>query len=160
LEIQQMAGMIEARLAKLGVELPAAAAPAANYVPYVVSGKLIMVAGQVPFWNGELKGVGKVGRDLTTEQAADIARICGLNLIAQAKAACGGDLDRIARVVKLGGFVNCVDEFTQQPEVVNGASNLMVDVFGDAGAHARFAVGTNSLPRGVAVEVDGIFELK
>ena len=109
---------------------------------------------------GEIKGIGKVGRDVSTEAAAEIAKICALNLIAQAKAACGGDLDKIARVVKLGGFVNCVDDYAQWPEVVNGASNLMVDVFGDAGRHARFAVGTNALPRGVAVEVEGIFELK
>ena len=96
---------------------------------------------------------------MTTEDGADIARICGLNLIAQVKAACKGDLDRVARVVKLGGFVNCTEEFRDHPEVINGASNLMVDVFGDKGTHSRFAVGVNSLPRGVAVEVDGIFEL-
>jgi enamine deaminase RidA (YjgF/YER057c/UK114 family) len=155
-----MAGKIDARLAELNVELPAAAAPAANYVPYVVTGKLIMVSGQIPVSGGEIKGIGKVGRDMTTEDAAGIARICALNLIAQAKAACGGDLDKIARVVKLGGFVNCVDDYAEQPEVVNGASNLMVDVFGEAGRHARFAVGTNALPRGVAVEVEGVFEIR
>lgn len=155
-----MAGKIDARLAELGIVLPEAAAPAANYIPYVVTGKLVMVSGQIPMSGGEIKGIGKVGRDITTEDAAGIARICALNLIAQAKAACGGDLDKIARVVKLGGFVNCVDDYAQQPEVVNGASNLMVDVFGDAGRHSRFAVGANALPRGVAVEVEGIFELK
>ena len=155
-----MAGKIDARLAELGIELPEAAAPAAKYIPYVVTGKLIMVSGQIPMSGGEIEGIGKVGRDVSTEAAAEIAKICALNLIAQAKAACGGDLDKIARVVKLGGFVNCVDDYAQQPEVVNGASNLMVDVFGDAGRHARFAVGTNALPRGVAVEVEGIFELK
>jgi enamine deaminase RidA (YjgF/YER057c/UK114 family) len=96
---------------------------------------------------------------MTTEDGANIARICGLNLIAQVKAACEGNLDRVARVVKLGGFVNCTEEFCDHPEVINGASNLMVDVFGDKGTHSRFAVGVNSLPRGVAVEVDGIFEL-
>jgi enamine deaminase RidA (YjgF/YER057c/UK114 family) len=155
-----MAGIIDARLAELGIELPEAAAPAANYIPYVVTGKLIMVSGQIPMSGGKIKGIGKVGRDVTTADAAEIAQTCALNLIAQAKAACGGDLDKIARVVKLGGFVNCVDDYTEQPEVVNGASNLMVDVFGDAGHHSRFAVGTNALPRGVAVEVEGIFELK
>jgi enamine deaminase RidA (YjgF/YER057c/UK114 family) len=155
-----MAGKIDARLAELGIELPAAAAPAANYIPYVVTGNLIMVSGQIPVSGGEIKGIGKVGRDVTTEEAAGIAQICALNLIAQAKAACGGDLDKIARVVKLGGFVNCIDDYAQQPEVINGASNLMVDVFGEAGRHARFAVGTNALPRGVAVEVEGVFELK
>ena len=154
-----MTGNIEKNLASQGIVLPQAASPAANYVPYVISGKQIAVAGQIPFWNGELTGLGKVGRDMTTEDGANIARICGLNLIAQVKAACEGNLDRIARVVKLGGFVNCTEEFCDHPEVINGASNLMVDVFGDKGTHSRFAVGVNSLPRGVAVEVDGIFEL-
>ena len=154
-----MTGNIEKILASQGIVLPQAASPAANYVPYVISGKQISVAGQIPFWNGELTGLGKIGRDMTTEDGANIARICGLNLIAQVKAACEGDLDRVARVVKLGGFVNCTEEFRDHPEVINGASNLMVDVFGDKGRHSRFAVGVNSLPRGVAVEVDGIFEL-
>ena len=154
-----MTGNIEKNLASQGIVLPQAASPAANYVPYVISGKQISVACQIPFWNGELTGLGKVGRDITTEDAANIARICGLNLIAQVKAACDGDLDRVARVVKLGGFVNCTEDFSDHPEVINGASNLMVDVFGDKGTHSRFAVGGNSLPRGVAVEVDGIFEL-
>ena len=154
-----MSGNIEKILASQGIVLPQAASPAANYVPYVISGKQISVAGQIPFWNGELTGLGKVGRDMTTEDGANIARICGLNLIAQVKAACEGNLDRVARVVKLGGFVNCTEEFRDHPEVINGASNLMVDVFGDKGTHSRFAVGVNSLPRGVAVEVDGIFEL-
>jgi len=154
-----MTGNIEKNLASQGIVLPQAASPAANYVPYVISGKQIAVAGQIPFWNGELTGLGKVGRDMTTEDGANIARICGLNLIAQVKAACEGNLDRVARVVKLGGFVNCTEEFCDHPEVINGASNLMVNVFGDKGTHSRFAVGVNSLPRGVAVEVDGIFEL-
>ena len=154
-----MTGNIEKNLASQGIVLPQAASPAANYVPYVISGKQVSVAGQIPFWNGALTGLGKIGRDLTTEDGANIARICGLNLIAQVKAACEGELDRVARVVKLGGFVSCTEEFCDHPEVINGASNLMVDVFGDKGTHSRFAVGVNSLPRGVAVEVDGIFEL-
>jgi enamine deaminase RidA (YjgF/YER057c/UK114 family) len=154
-----MSGIIEDKLSGLGIDLPIAAAPAANYVPYVISGKQIFVAGQIPFWNGALKGIGKVGQDLSTEEAAEIARICGLNLIAQAKVACGGDLDRIIRVVKLGGFVNCIETFQDHPEVINGASNLMVDVFGEKGTHSRFAVGVNSLPRGVSVEIDGVFEI-
>lgn len=155
-----MAGVIEARLQELGIELPDAAAPAANYVPWVISGKQVFIAGQIPFWNGELKGLGKVGKDMDTGEAAGIARICGLNIIAQTKAACGGDLDKVARIVKLGGFVNCTEDFVEHPQVVNGASDLMVDVFGDAGKHARFAVGAPTLPRGVAVEVDAIIELK
>jgi enamine deaminase RidA (YjgF/YER057c/UK114 family) len=154
-----MTDSIEKNLTSLGIVLPQAATPAANYVPYVISGKKISVAGQIPFWNGELRGFGKVGRDMTTEDAAKIARICGLNLIAQVKKACGGDLEKITRVVKLGGFVNCTEQFCDHPEVINGASDLMVEVFGDKGTHSRFAVGVNSLPRGVAVEVDGIFEI-
>ena len=152
-----MTGTIDARLAELGIELPHAAAPAANYIPYVVTGDLIFVSGQVPFWNGELKGVGKVGRDMDIPAAQEIARICGLNLIAQARAACDGDLDQISGVVKVGGFVNAVPDFDQHPEIINGCSDLMVDVFGDKGRHSRFAVGAGSLPRGVAVEIEAIF---
>ena len=154
-----MAGAIEARLAELNIELPAAVAPAANYVPYVVSANLVFVAGQVPFWNGELTYVGKVGRDFSLEQGQAAARRVALNIIAQVKAACGGDLDRVARCVKLGGFVNCPADFTRQPQVINGASDLMVEVFGDQGRHARFAVGANVLPMDVAVEIDAIFEI-
>lgn len=155
-----MAGTIDARLQELSIELPEAAAPAANYIPYVVSGNMVFVSGQLPFWNGALDGVGKVGRDMTVEQAGDVARLCGLNLIAQARAACGGDLDRILRCVKVCGFVNAAPEFTGHPEVINGASDLLVEVLGDAaGRHARIAVGAGSLPRDVAVEVDGLFEI-
>lgn len=154
-----MSGKIDARLAELGIELPAASAPAANYIPFVVTGNLIMVAGQIPVLNGEIKYKGRVGEDLTIDEGYQAARLCALNLIAQAKAAVGGDLDKIARVVKLGGFVNSAPGFGDQPEVVNGASDLMVDVFGEAGKHARFAVSAGALPRNVAVEVDGIFEL-
>lgn len=154
-----MSGTIDARLAELGITLPEAAAPAANYVPYVVTGNLVHVAGQVTLKDGKLEFVGKVGRDFGVDEGYQAARLCGLNLIAQAKAACGGDLDRVVRVVKLGGFVNGTTDFTDQPKVVNGASDLMVEVFGDAGRHARFAVGAPALPFDVAVEVDGIFEI-
>jgi len=154
-----MAGKIDARLKELGIELPQAAAPAANYVPYAISGNLLFVSGQITMLNGELKFVGKVGQDLDVDQARQAARLCGLNLIAQARAACGGDLDRVKRCLKLGGFVNCVDGFTQQPAIINGASDLMVEVFAEAGKHARFAVGANALPLGVAVEIEAIFEL-
>ena len=150
---------IEARLSELGLTLPEAAAPAANYVPYVQSGNLVFVAGQITLLNGELKYVGRVGQDFTTGEAYEAAKLCGLNLIAQVKAACGGDLDRVKRVVRLGGFVNCTDAFTDQPKVINGASDLMAEVFGDAGKHARAAVGVNTLPLGVAVEVEGLFEI-
>lgn len=154
-----MTGLIDTRLAELGITLPAAPAPAANYVPFVITGNQLFVSGQVAAdENGFI--VGKVGGDLTVEQGAAAARRCALSLIAQAKAACGGDLDRIARVVKLVGFVNSPAEFTEQPKVVNGASDTMVEIFGDAGRHARSAVSAASLPFGVAVEVEAIFELK
>ncbi|GLQ07684.1 RidA family protein [Sneathiella chinensis] len=155
-----MTGTIDARLAELGIDLPEAAAPAANYVPYVVSGNLVYVSGQVPVVNGQIGYQGKVGAEYTTEEGAEVARVCGLNIIAQVKAACGGDLDRVQRVVKLGGFVNCVDGFAEQPVVINGASDLMVEVFGDKGRHARFAVGTNALPRNAAVEIDAVVEIR
>jgi len=154
-----MAGKIDARLAELGITLPAAAAPAANYIPYVVSGNLVFVSGQVTFLNGELQYLGKVGADLSVEDGYHAARLCALNLIAQVKEACGGDLDRVVRTVKLGSFVNCGPDFNDHPKVINGASDLMAEVFGDAGRHARFAVGAPSLPLGVATEVDGIFEI-
>ena len=153
------AGRIEARLKELGIELPKAAAPAANYVPFTVSGRLLFVAGQIPFWNGALKYVGTVGKEFSVEEGAEAARLCALNLIAQAKAACGGNLDRVGRVLKLVGYVQCVDGFKDQPKVINGASDLMVKVFGEQGRHARVAVGSNGLPLGVATEVEGTFEL-
>ncbi|MFT6556608.1 MULTISPECIES: RidA family protein [Sneathiella] len=155
-----MSGKIDAQLEKLGLVIPEAAAPAANYIPYTVSGNLVFVSGQVPFVDGAITFQGKVGKEFTVEEGAECARVCALNILAQVKAACGGDLDRVTRCVKLGGFVNCVDGFAQQPTVINGASDLMVEVFGDAGRHARFAVGTNALPLNVAVEIDAVFEIK
>ena len=153
-----MAGNIDARLAELGIELPEAAAPVANYVPVVRSGDLLFVSGQVTVWNGEFKYVGKVGDAFSVEDGQAAARLCGLNVIAQVRAALDGDLDRVRRVVKLGIFVNSAGDFTQQPQVANGVSDLMVDVFGDQGKHARFAVGVNVLPLDVAVEVDAVIE--
>ena len=150
---------IEDRLARLSIELPDAPTPVANYVPFVVSGALVFISGQIPAWNGELRQIGQVGSDVELEDAVQAARLCGLNLIAQARAAAGGDLDRIAGVVKLGGFVNAAPGFTDHSKVINGTSDLMVEVFGDRGRHARFAVGAVSLPFGVGVEVDGVFEL-
>lgn len=144
---------IETKLAELGITLPDAPAPAANYVPFVISGNMLFVSGQI----SALKG--KLGADLAVEAGADAARGCGLSLLAQAKAALGS-LDRVKRVVKLGGFVNSTPEFTDQPEVINGCSNLMVEVFGDAGRHARAAVSAPALPRGVAVEIEAIFEIE
>lgn len=149
---------IEARLAELGIDLPAAPAPAANYVPFVQSGKQIFVSGQISNAGGELIK-GKLGAGMSVEEGAAAARTCGLALISQARAATG-DLDRIKRVVKLTGFVNSTADFTDQPKVVNGCSDLMVEVFGDAGRHARSAVSAASLPLGVAVEIEAIFEIE
>jgi enamine deaminase RidA (YjgF/YER057c/UK114 family) len=154
-----MAGRIEARLKELKIELPEAPAPAANYVPYVVTGNLVFVSGQVPRFKGQYVHVGKVGETLTLEDGQKSARLCALNLIAQLKAACGGDLDRVKRVVKLGGFVNSTPTFANHPQVINGASDLMGEIFGEAGKHARFAVGVADLPGNVATEIDGIFEI-
>ena len=154
-----MAGTIDARLNELGITLPDAPAPAANYVPFVQSGKLIFVSGQISQGEGGLIK-GKLGADMDVPAGAEAARRCGLSLIAQAKAALGGDLDRIARVVKLTGFVNSTPDFTDQPKVINGCSDLMVEVFGEAGRHARAAVSAPALPLGVAVEIEAIFEVK
>jgi len=155
-----MSTNIENRLEALGIKLPDAPNPVANYQPYVVSGNLVFMSGQVTIWNGELQYQGKIGRDYTVEQGYEAARMCGLNLIAQVRAACNGDLDRVKQVVRLGAFVNCIDDFEQQPNVVNGASDLMAEVFGDAGKCTRTNVGVPSLPLGFAVEIDGIFEIE
>jgi enamine deaminase RidA (YjgF/YER057c/UK114 family) len=154
-----MAGRIDARLSELGIELPESAAPVANYLPFVASGGLVFVAGQVTSWKGKHQYVGKLGVEVSIEEGYQAARVCGLNLLTQFRAACDGDLDRVKRLVKLGIFVNSAPDFTRQPEVANGASDLMVEVFGDAGRHARFAVGAPALPLGVAVEADAVFEL-
>lgn len=149
---------IDQRLGELGVTLPEAPAPAANYVPYVVSGPLVFVSGQISRDDSGLI-TGRLGDGLTIDQGQAAARACALALIAQLRAACGGDLGRLRRVVKLTAFVNCTPDFTDQPQVVNGASDLMVAIFGEAGRHARAAVGAPSLPLGVAVEIEGIFEI-
>jgi enamine deaminase RidA (YjgF/YER057c/UK114 family) len=151
-------GRIEAKLQELGITLPTPPAPVASYVPYQVVGNLVHVSGQVSVdASGGIKG--KLGAGLDVEQGQAAARLCGLNLLAQVKAACSGDLDRVKQVVKLNGFVNVAAEFDPIPQVMNGCSNLMVDVFGDAGRHARSAVGNANLPLGFAVEVDGLFEI-
>jgi enamine deaminase RidA (YjgF/YER057c/UK114 family) len=157
-----MSGRIDARLAQLGIELPPPATPAANYVPSVRTGNLVYVAGQVPVVDGEFLFRGKVGEGqrFSIEEGQEAARIVALNLLAQVREACGGDLDRVLRVVKLGGFVNCAPGFEFQPHVINGASELMIEVFGESGRHARSAVGVAGLPFGVAVEIDGVFEVE
>jgi enamine deaminase RidA (YjgF/YER057c/UK114 family) len=150
----------EEKLAALGLELPVAAAPVANYVGFTVSGKTVYVSGQLPFKDGKLLVAGRLGAGVSIEDGYAAGRQCGLNILAHLKAACGGDLDRVSRVLRLGGFVNSTPEFTDAPKCVNGASDLMVAVFGDAGRHARAAVGVASLPAGAAVEVDAVIELK
>ncbi|MBL8558205.1 MAG: RidA family protein [Hyphomonadaceae bacterium] len=149
---------IEARLTELNITLPTPPAPVASYVPFVVVGGLVHISGQVSVdASGGIKG--KLGANVSLEQGQAAARLCGLNLLAQLKAACGGDLDRVIRAVKLGGFVNVTPDFDPIPQVVNGCSDLIAEVLGDAGKHARSAVGVANLPLGFAVEVDGIFAI-
>lgn len=153
-----MTSNIDVRLTDLGITLPDAPAPAANYVPYVRTGNLVFISGQVSR-NEEGFITGKVGRDLDVSEGQSAARTCALALIAQLRAACDGDLDRLVRVVKLTGFVNALPDFTDHPKVINGASDVFAEIFGDNGRHARAAVGTVSLPLGVAVEIEGVFEI-
>jgi enamine deaminase RidA (YjgF/YER057c/UK114 family) len=150
---------VEKRLTAMNITLPQTTPPAANYVPYTISGNLVFISGQLPMKDGKPQDIGRVGKDFTVEQAAGTACQCAINILAHLKAACGGNLDRVKRCVRLGVFVNSTDTFTDQPKVANGASDLMVAAFGDAGKHARFAVGVSQLPFGVAVEVDGTFEI-
>ena len=153
-----MSEKINNKLLELGIKLPKPADPVASYLPYVISGNLLFISGQGPFnENGLITG--KVGLDLSSDQAYSAAKRCGLSIISQAKNACKGDLSKIKNCVKLTGFVNSTAEFTEQPKVINGASDLVALIFGDAGMHTRAAVSTNSLPLGVSVEVDAIFEL-
>lgn len=150
---------IEAKLAELGVTLPDAPAPAANYVPFVIVGNVVHVSGQIARNEAGLI-TGRLGDSLDVEQGAAAARACAIALLAQVRSACGGDFSRLVRVVKLVGFVNSTADFTDQPKVINGASDFMVAVLGDAGRHARSAVSAVSLPFGVAVEIEGIFEIR
>ncbi len=153
-----MADDIETRLKELGIELPETAASVANYVPVARTGDLLFVSGQLPMEDGKVVWTGTVGDLLSIEEGAEAARLCAINMLAQLRAALDGDLNRVKRVVRLGGFVASAGDFTAQPQVINGASDLMVDLFGDAGRHARAAVGVSVLPLGAAVEVEGLFE--
>jgi enamine deaminase RidA (YjgF/YER057c/UK114 family) len=155
-----MTGQIEKKIKSLGLKVPAAPAPAGNYVPFVVTGNLIFLAGQIPLTADGPQFQGKVGADLTIEHGQAAARLCVLNMFAHLKNALDGDLDRLTACVKLGGFVNAAAGFDQHPQVINGASDLMVAILGDNGRHARFALGAASLPLDVAVEIDGVFEFK
>lgn len=154
------AGRIDRRLGELALTLPAPMAPVASYVPFTKTGALIWISGQGPVENGEIKSTGIVGAEVSLDEAVAAARLTALNLLAQLKAALAGDLDRVAQVVKLGGFVRCTPEFTEHPKVIDGASDIMLAVFGEAGRHARFAVGAPSLPFHTSVEIDGVFEIR
>jgi len=151
---------IAKKLSQLNIELPTPSTPVASYVPYVVVDKMVFISGQLPLENGKVAVEGTVGKDVDLEAAQKAARICGLNLLSHLKNACGGDLDKVKACVKLGGFVASAPGFYDQPKVVNGASELMQEVFGEAGCHSRFAVGVSALPRNAAVEVDAVFALK
>jgi len=153
-------GQVEARLKTLQVELPQPSQPGANYVPFVRVGSLVFLTGQLSQWNGERRFVGKLGRDFGVPEGQQAARLCALNLLAHLRVAVAGDLDRVARTVRLAGYINSTPDFVGQSQVMNGASDLFVDVLGDAGRHARMAVGVSALPYDVAVEVEGIFEVK
>jgi enamine deaminase RidA (YjgF/YER057c/UK114 family) len=154
-----MTSKVEQRLLKIGITIPDAPSPAANYLPFTRAGNLVFVSGQVPFVDGKLEITGTVGENASVEDAQGQAKVCAINLLAQLKVACNGDLDQVVKVVKLGAFVASANDFFNQPIVVNAASDLMVEAFGEAGRHARFAVGTNALPLNCLVEIDGIFEI-
>jgi enamine deaminase RidA (YjgF/YER057c/UK114 family) len=153
-------GRIDQRLRELGIELPVPSAPGANYVPFVRSGDLVFLTGQLSQWNGERRFIGKLGREFGVDEGQQAARLCALNLLAHLGTAAEGDLDRVRRCVRIAGFVNSTPDFVSQSQVVNGASDVVVQVFGEAGRHARMAVGVAALPYGVAVEVEGVFEVR
>ena len=150
---------IDERLRELAIDLPDASTPGANYVPSVRSGNLLYLTGQLSQWNGERRFIGKLGREFEIAAGQQAARLCALNLIAHLRQALDGDLDRVVRCVRIAGYVNSVPDFTGQSQVVNGASDVFVSVFGEAGRHTRMAVGVSALPYDVAVEVEGIFEV-
>lgn len=154
-----MSNDIERKLAALGIELPQPTAPVASYVPYTVTGNVVFISGQLPMKNGKPQMPGKAGKEVSIEQAQEAARLCAINILSHLRVACGGDLSRVRQCVRLGVFVASAPGFTDHPKVANGASDLMVSVFGEAGKHARAAVGVAELPFGVAVEVDAVFEI-
>ncbi|MEM9006963.1 MAG: RidA family protein [Cyanobacteria bacterium P01_F01_bin.86] len=155
-----MTGAVEKRLKSLGIELPNPSEPGANYVPYLGVGNLLFLTGQLCHWNGERMYVGKLGSEFDVETGQKAARICGLNLISQLRVALEGDLDRVKQTVRLTGYMNSTPDFYGQSQVMNGASDLFVEVFGESGRHTRVAVGVSALPYNVAVEVEGVFEVR
>ncbi len=154
-----MMGRIETRLAELGITLPTPMAPVANYVPFVIAGDIVVISGQIPARDGKCAYTGKLGADVPADIGVQAAQLCFINLLAQLKIACGGDLDRVVQVVRLGGFIACVPEFTSHASIMNGASDMAVAVFDDAGRHARSTIGVPSLPLDAAVEVEGMFRI-
>ncbi|MDC1111884.1 RidA family protein [Alphaproteobacteria bacterium] len=155
-----MANIIDQRLKELNIQLDDASVPAGSYVPYVITNNLVFISGQLPFINGQLTIKGKVGDNVSLDDAVKMSEACAKALLSQLKAACNGNLDKVNKVVKLGGFVASAPNFTDQPKVINGASDLIVNIFGDKGKHSRFAVGVAALPLNVPVEIDGIFEIE
>ena len=155
-----MANIIDQRLKELNIKLDDASVPAGSYVPYVITNNLVFISWQLPFINGKLTIKGKVGDNVSLDDAVKMSEACAKALLSQLKAACNGNLDKVNKVVKLGGFVASAPNFTDQPKVINGASDLIVNIFGDKGKHARFAVGVATLPLNVPVEIDGIFEIE
>ena len=155
-----MPSLVDERLRLLGIELPATSSPGANYVPFVQSGNLLFLTGQLSQWNGERRFIGKLGRDFSVEEGQQAARLCALNLVAQARHALNGDLNRVSRCIRIAGYVNSVPEFSGQSQVINGASDLFVQIFGESGRHTRMAVGVAALPYGVAVEVEAVLEIR
>jgi enamine deaminase RidA (YjgF/YER057c/UK114 family) len=153
-------GRIDDRLRTLGIDLPQPSKPGANYVPWARSGGLLFLTGQLSQWNGERRFVGKLGREYGVEEGKAAARLCALNLLTHVREAVGGDLDRVARVLRVAGYVNSTPDFVAQSQVINGASDLFVDLFGEAGRHTRMAVGVAALPYDVAVEVEAVFEVR
>ncbi len=155
-----MTGRIEARLAEMGIVLPEPPVPVASYLPFVVTGNLIVVAGQITLEDGKVKYAGRLGDDISLEEGEAATRLCALNVLSQVKAACDGDLDRVRQVVRLNAFFNSTPDFLDHPRVMNAASDLMAGIFGESGKHTRVGVGVNSLPLGVPVELDGVFEIE
>jgi len=155
-----MTSLVDERLRSLCIELPAPSSPGANYVPFVQSGNLLFLTGQLSQWNGERRFIGKLGRDFSVEEGQQAARLCALNLVAQARHALNGDLNRVSRCIRIAGYVNSAPEFSGQSQVINGASDLFVQVFGESGRHTRMSVGVAALPYGVAVEVEAVLEIR
>ncbi len=155
-----MTSKVEARLKEKGIDIPEGPSPIANYVPFAISGNVVYISGQGTFKDGKLLYIGKLGREFTIEEGQKAAQLCAVNVLAQLRKACDGDLDRVVRVLRVGGYVNSMPDFTQQPKVINGASDLFVAAFGNAGRHARTAIGVPVLPDDIAVEVDAIFEIR